>query len=121
MLDPALEMVVRAALDEIKDPCSVASGTPLGLDEMGLVDSVSMSESGVVDIRLRLTSPFCHMIGFFKVEAERRVSALAGVTGVRLDGDNGLDWSPTMISAEGQAKRAVLLKRLQESQSAATA
>lgn len=110
----ALELAIRAELDEIKDPCSVASGTPLGLDEMGLVDTVSISDAGVVVLRLRLTSPFCHMIGFFKVEAQRRVGALPGVSAVELEADNGLDWSPTRISAAGQSRRAAHLARMSE-------
>jgi len=31
------EGVIRAALNEIVDPCSVVAGAPAGLDEMGLV------------------------------------------------------------------------------------
>ena len=71
----SLHAMVLAQLDEIEDPCSVASGTPMGLVEMGLVDSVNVSAGGLVEVNLRLTSPLCHMIGFFKVEAVRRLIA----------------------------------------------
>lgn len=114
----ALETLIRAELDTIKDPCSIASGTPLGLNEMGLVDSVSISAAGAVDLKLRLTSPFCHMIGYFQTEAGQRILALPGVTSVTLEGDNGLDWSPTRITAAGQAKREKHLARMRDAQDA---
>jgi metal-sulfur cluster biosynthetic enzyme len=102
----ALAARIRHDLDAIKDPCSLASGVPLGLDEMGIVDTVTIAPDSAVTVSLRLTSPFCHMIGFFKNETDRIVGALPGVTSVELVADDGLDWSPSRISAAGQAKRA---------------
>ena len=97
---------IRRELDAIKDPCSLASGVPLGLDEMGIVDTVDVAADGAVEVRLRL-------IGFFKVEADRLVGAIPGVTSVAVKADNGLDWSPSRISLAGQAKRAVRLDTMQ--------
>ncbi len=110
---PDTRAAIVAQLDEIKDPCSVASGVPMGLAEMGLVDTIDISPAGDVAIRLRLTSPFCHMIGFFKTEVQRRVSALPGVSSVSLSADNGLDWSPDRISAPAQARRAAHLQDME--------
>lgn len=110
---PDLRAAIIAELDEIKDPCSLASGVPMGLAEMGLVDSIAISPGGEVAIRLRLTSPFCHMIGFFKSEVQRRVMALPGIASVTLSADNGLDWSPEQISAPAQARRAAHLRDMQ--------
>lgn len=104
---------IVAALDEIKDPCSLAAGTPLGLAEMGLVKDVAIGPDGEVAIHLRLTSPFCHMIGFFKVEAIRLVGALPGVSSVELRADNGLDWSPSDMAAAAHAKRGHHLQRME--------
>ena len=112
--DHTLAALIRRQVDAIKDPCSVASGVPLGLDEMGILDTVDIAPDGHVTLTLRLTSPFCHMIGFFKTEATRIVSALPGVSGVTLKADNGLDWSPERISAAGQTKREVHLTRMRE-------
>ena len=109
----SLHAMVLAQLDEIEDPCSVASGTPMGLVEMGLVDSVNVSAGGLVEVNLRLTSPLCHMIGFFKVEAVRRLASLAGVTGVALHADMGLDWSSDRMSAVAQGRRAQRVRRLE--------
>lgn len=101
---------IIAALDEIKDPCSVASGVPMGLGEMGLIGALEVSDLGAVSIELRLTSPFCHMIGFFKTEAHARLMALPGVTSVSLSADNGLDWTPEMISSSSKERRSAMLQ-----------
>jgi metal-sulfur cluster biosynthetic enzyme len=101
----ALRSAILERLDEVKDPCSAASGVPMGLSEMGLVDSVEISEGGDVKVNLRLTSPFCHMIAFLTKESIARVGALPAVRSVSVNADNGLDWSPTMISPAAQARR----------------
>jgi metal-sulfur cluster biosynthetic enzyme len=104
---------IMATLDQIKDPCSVANGTPMGLAEMGLIGALDIMATGEVAIEMRLTSPFCHMIGFFKTEAERLLMNLPGVTSVSLRGDNGLDWSPEHMTPVAQARRAHRLKSMQ--------
>ena len=108
-----LRALITAELDEIKDPCSIAAGTPFGLEQMGLVDEVIISELGEVHVKLRLTSPFCHMIGYFKVETQRRLLALPGVSHVTLEADNGLDWSPARISVDAKARRAAHIAGMQ--------
>ncbi len=109
----ALEQQIRSILDGIKDPCSLAAGMPLGLDEMGLVRSIDISPDGEVAIALRLTSPFCHMIGFFKSEATARVGELPGVCAVSLTADNGLDWSPSAMSVAVRERRAQMFSSRQ--------
>jgi metal-sulfur cluster biosynthetic enzyme len=109
--DAALRAAILEALDGIQDPCSVAGGTPMGLSEMGLVGTVDIDD-GDVAIHLRLTSPFCHMIGFMKKEAIARVAALPGVRSVAVEGDSGLDWSPSLISPAAQARRDERLRRM---------
>jgi metal-sulfur cluster biosynthetic enzyme len=101
---PELMALIRDRMDEIKDPCSVASGTPMGLSEMGLIGSVDMSDDGDVAIMLRLTAPFCHMIAFLQSETKARVGALPGVRTVTVTTDQGLDWSPALITG-GAARR----------------
>ena len=109
MPEPGLRAAVLGQLDLIQDPCSVASGVPMGLTEMGLVGGVNIAPDGRVHIDLRLTSPFCHMIPFMQSEAVRLVGALPGVTAVTVAGDQGLDWSPEMISPEAQERRRLRL------------
>ncbi len=109
---PEFEQRIRKELDEIKDPCSVAAGQPMGLSEMGLIRDVEISADGDVAIAMRLTSPFCHMIGFFKSETIERISALPGVRSVTMTADQGLDWSPSDISPAAAERRGEALARM---------
>lgn len=109
---PDLEQKIREALDEIKDPCSIAAGSGMGISEMGLVKDVSISAAGDVQVALRLTSPFCHMIGYFKKEVIRIVSAIPGVNAVAMKADEGLDWSPRDISPTAAARRQETISRM---------
>jgi metal-sulfur cluster biosynthetic enzyme len=109
-----LDAQVRVVLDSIKDPCSVATGCPLGLDEMGLVKQLQI-ELGVVKVELRLTSPGCHFVSLLQQEAEERIGALAGVDAVEVKIVEDYSWSEADISAEGRhrlrwARQARLLK-----------
>jgi metal-sulfur cluster biosynthetic enzyme len=101
---------VRRALDEVRDPCSVATGEPLGLGEMGLVESLEI-EGGEVTVAVRLTSPSCLMHGVFLDGIEAKVGALPGVRSVRTSFDAGLAWEPTMIRADVRRARAERLRR----------
>jgi hypothetical protein len=38
--DPRVVAEIRRVLDGIGDPCSVGNGIPMGIEEMGLVESV---------------------------------------------------------------------------------
>lgn len=103
---------IFSILDTIKDPCSVANSVPMGLAEMGLVDSVQIAEDGSVAIHLRLTSPFCEMIAFFQNEVTDKVAALAGVSQVKVTHDAGLDWDPDMIAESARIRRQQRIDQL---------
>jgi len=100
---------VRAVLNQIGDPCSVANGTPLGLHDMGLLSKVEVDQSGVLRVGLRLTSPSCSMVGYFTEEIRTRAAQLPGVTDVVVDADNGLDWLPSMMTDDARARRRASL------------
>jgi metal-sulfur cluster biosynthetic enzyme len=95
---------VRAALREVVDPCSVATGSHLNIVEMGLVKSVNVTD-GHVDIEMRLTTPACHMVAYFHEEIDDRVSGLTGVDSVDLETDDGFEWSEEMLSPEAKRRR----------------
>lgn len=103
------DAAVLGCLNTIGDPCSAAHGQGMGIVDMGLIDRLEIDPAGHVDIRLRLTSPCCGMVGYFIEEAKTRVRALEGVAGVAVEADHGLDWSPSMMSEEAQRRRRALL------------
>jgi metal-sulfur cluster biosynthetic enzyme len=82
----------------------------MGIEEMGLVEAVEVDPDGNVVIRLRLTSPTCHMVSYFKVEAEERAQQVSGVRTVRAVSDTGLDWSPEMMSPAAKERRRAALR-----------
>ena len=107
MSEPPADLLalIHERLDEIKDPCSVAGGNAMGLSEMGLIGSVDMSDHGDIEIMLRLTAPFCHMIAFLQSETVKRVGSLPGVRAVTVTTDQGLDWSPDLIRGDARLRR----------------
>ena len=108
---PSIECI-RTILDEIKDPCSVAASTPMGLDEMGLVRSLEITDGGQVTVVLRLTSPFCEMVPFMRNEAIEKIRRLPGVAGVTVEHDSGLDWDPDLIAPEARERQQGRLRML---------
>ncbi|MBS1845341.1 MAG: DUF59 domain-containing protein [Actinobacteria bacterium] len=105
-----LEQKIREIADEIKDPCSLATDLPLGLDEMGLIEGVEIDEDGNVAVAVRLTSPTCVMVGYFRDELRKRVLGLPGVRDLEVSFDRGLDWDPEMMSSRVRQLRAERLR-----------
>jgi metal-sulfur cluster biosynthetic enzyme len=103
-----IESQVRECLHQVKDPCSVATGYPLHLEEMGLVKAIEVDEEGAkVLVDLRLTSPTCVMVGYFVNEIRRLVTeAIPEIEHVEVTFDHGFDWTPDMMSEEIRRARA---------------
>ncbi len=110
-----LEAEIRTLLDTIKDPCSLGSGCPLGIAEMGLVVQVKIHD-GDVTIGLRLTSPGCHFAALMMQEIEDQVAALPGVRTVKVQLVADYTWSEDDISASAHTRltavRVTRTKRL---------
>jgi metal-sulfur cluster biosynthetic enzyme len=100
------EEAVRTCLSEIIDPCSVGTGLPLNILDMGLLQDIDI-QGGHVAVRLRLTTPMCMLFPHFLDEVHNRVGALPDVDSVTCETDAGMDWGPEMMSV-------VAKRRLQE-------
>lgn len=99
---------VRESLREVVDPCSAATGSNLDIVEMGLVKSIDVSGDHVA-IRMRLTTPTCHMVPYFVEEAESHVGSLPGVDSVELETDSGFEWTSDMMTEEAKQRRQAVL------------
>lgn len=91
---------IEAELDQVIDPCSAGIGKPVGLVGMGLIKDLTLDqrpEGTHVRILLRLTSPCCLMAPSFAGQAETRLKALPGITGVEVVVDPSIDWTPAMM------------------------
>ena len=102
------EAAVKDCLREIVDPCSAATGSNLNMVEMGLVKAIEIGD-GRVDVEMHLTTPMCHMIPYFKKEAEARIGDLDGVESVELTTDDGTEWTEAYMSEEAARKRQAVL------------
>lgn len=101
----SLDARVREILHGIGDPCSVASGTPMSIEEMGLIKAVDLDEDGRLHVTMRLTAPLCHNVGYFDVEIKKRLAELPGVSSVTVSMDHGLEWTPELISVDARERR----------------
>ncbi|NVI98878.1 DUF59 domain-containing protein [Myxococcus sp. AM009] len=106
------EQTLRERIQDIPDPCSCATGVPLGIGEMGLIESVTRTE-GQVTVRMHITSPMCMMAAYFMREIEQRLLTVEGVTEVNVEFDQELKWTPQDITPEARerlaAKRITML------------
>ena len=89
---------VEAALARVVDPCSIATGVPISLPEMGLVERIDI-DGAVVSVTLRLTSPVCLQAANIVGAVEERIGSIEGVASVSCEIDPAGDWLPTMMSA----------------------
>lgn len=98
---------VRARLNAIVDPCSVAAGAPAGIDEMGLVRAVDVEATpggDVIRVRIGLTEPGCTIGASFVARAHECLEPLPGVASVEVTLQHDCDWTPADLDA-GYARR----------------
>ena len=98
---------VWSALERVVDPCSIATGAPISLVEMGMVKQI---HRGWDDVRivLRLTSPICWQAANIVAKVEEVVGALPGVATVTCEIDPNSDWMPDMIDPEARRRLRAL-------------
>ncbi|WP_338873678.1 metal-sulfur cluster assembly factor [Myxococcus stipitatus] len=99
------EAAIRERIQSIPDPCSLATGVPLGIGEMGLIESVA-NHAGKVTVRLHITSPMCMMAAYFMREVEQRLQGQEGVDSVHVEFDHDLKWTPQDIHPEARERLA---------------
>jgi metal-sulfur cluster biosynthetic enzyme len=111
---PAVDYTtVETVLNSIIDPCSVASGCPAGLVDMGLVRNVTIKRhaSGTdLGVTLAVTHPFCMMSAVFVNEARIQLGELGGVNDVAIELDTSIMWTDADFSPEYAARRNASLR-----------
>ena len=98
---------IRRTADTIHDPCGMATGVRLGLNEMGLLRRVETEpdeEGWSVRMQLRLTSPGCVYFFAFKDNLEERLMAHPQISRVVVEWDPSLDWTPEDFSPAARSK-----------------
>jgi metal-sulfur cluster biosynthetic enzyme len=107
-----LSVDVSRELNAIVDPCSMTTGAPAGLLDMGLVREASLhplTDGGYrVRVRISVTHPFCLMAGIFLNEVEKRLRALPSIVEVDASIDSAITWKPELMSADYRARLAAV-------------
>jgi metal-sulfur cluster biosynthetic enzyme len=97
------EAEVRTALRTVVDPCSIATGVPIDLLDMGLIKRIEI-DGGTVLVELRLTSPICWQSMNIREAIRDAVGALPGVDTIDIPVDHGADWMPDMMAPTARAR-----------------
>jgi metal-sulfur cluster biosynthetic enzyme len=97
-------LAIRSALAGIVDPCSIATGIPINLLDMGLVESISVV-GGTATLVLVLTSPLCWQSSNIRAAIEDGVLAVEGIDEVVVRVNHHGQWDPDRIAASAARLR----------------
>jgi metal-sulfur cluster biosynthetic enzyme len=98
------ENQVTEALRQIADPCSIATGAPINLVDMGMLRGITIDGTHV-DVQLRFTSPVCWQAANIITAIEDNLLAIEGIEQVTCDTRSGAwEWKPEMMAASAQAR-----------------
>lgn len=105
-------------INDVRDPCSLASAFPIGLSDMGLVSELRISEppgSGrphEVALVLRVTAPGCMYVPFMERSVRAALSELDEVGEISIEWQKDASWTPADMAepvrrrlAETRARR----------------
>jgi len=85
----AVKMVIRTVFDpEI----------PVNIYELGLIYGIEISDDGVADVKMTLTSPMCPVADIMPGEVEEKVRGVPGITKVVVDLVWDPPWDPSMMT-----------------------
>jgi len=98
---------LRDALRRIVDPCSIATGVPVDLLDMGLVKDVRL-DGGAAYVELVVTSPLCTQIGLIVDRVQEVLTEVDGIGSVEVTVDARTEWWPGMMASSARERlRAV--------------
>ena len=89
---------VYAELKQVYDP-----EIPVNIVDLGLIYDVKVSDTGVCNIKMTLTSQACPEARVIPEHMKRRVNALPGVSGTEIEIVWEPAWGPQRISAAGRS------------------
>ena len=105
---------VKAAINEVTDPCSQALGVAIGLGDMGLLWKLEVEPAGggwSVRLTLRLTSPGCLYFVYFEDSIRERIDH-PSIESLEIAFDSGLDWTPDDMAPSARRRLQAYRSRL---------
>ncbi len=89
----SVRAMVEEVLRTVRDP-----ELPVNIFDMGLVYGIDVDPGGAVTVRMTLTTPMCPAAGTLPGEVERKVRAIDGVTGAKVELVWDPPWTPDLMS-----------------------
>ncbi len=93
---PTAEQILEA-LKVVKDP-----EIPVNVVDLGLVYGIDMTDNGIIDITMTLTSVGCPVQDLIRSDAEMAVMRLDGVERVNVEFVWSPPWSPDKMTEDGK-------------------
>lgn len=93
---------VEAALGRVHDPCSLQTGAPLSVVDMGLVRSWRHDDDGTLTVRLCLTGPGCTLFPRIVEAATAELERLPGIRRARVELDLETVWTEDRLTTAGR-------------------
>ena len=98
-----IEGSIISALRTVYDP-----EIPVNIYEIGLIYGFEVGKTGMVDLKMTLTSPACPVAGTLPLEVERAVKAVPGVEDARVELVWDPPWNPEMMSEAARLELGML-------------
>jgi metal-sulfur cluster biosynthetic enzyme len=102
---------VEAELEQVIDPCSCMTATPVSITDLGLVRTVAQ-HGDTISVHLCMTDPMCLYFVDIATEIKRRVAELGWEGEVAVVWDTDADWEPAMMTPAGHEARRPARERL---------
>jgi FeS assembly SUF system protein len=104
MISSIEKSIIEAQVVEMIQTCYDPE-IPVNIYELGLIYSVSVDDTGGVDIKMTLTSPHCPAAQSLPPEVERKVKTVKGVSNAKVT----VVWEPTWnLSLMSEAAKLTL-------------
>lgn len=108
------ELVTRIldACNAVQDPCSLGVGQPMGIVDMGLVESVDVSDAAggrgrTVALKLITTAPMCMYSPYFEQSVRRELtSKMPDLGDIAITWGDSTEWDESRMTPAGQARLA---------------
>lgn len=104
--DMTQDELLLQGLSEVVDPCSIATGVPINLIDMGMVERAECVD-GVARVILRLTSPVCWQASNIVASIERKALAIEGISSLDCQFSLG-SWMPDMMNKDARSRLRAL-------------
>ena len=101
------ETVIEAEVLEVLRSCFDPE-IPVNIYELGLVYDVHVDGTGVVTIKMTLTSPHCPAVQSLPAEIEQKVKAVPGVSDVKIELVWEPPWDPSKMSEAARLQLGML-------------